>query len=474
MTRSVRIRRALALCLLAAAPTALAAQQPDDPLAPLVREGLERNLGLAASRLEAVRSRLEVPRADAALLPTLDVAARYSEFSGVVNIGDLINPAYAALNQLTGTNAFPTDISLTQPFKQDMRVQLVQPLFAPAAWAGRSVARAVRDEGAARVGTDARALAAGIRLAWLRAAGADRFVAIWQAARTVVDEGVRVNMRLVAAGLATPDALSRARADRADVVQSEADAVRDADAARRALNELVQRPLEAPLAPRPDTALALQRSTAAVRIADQLADDPLLAVAALPVLDAALRSALARREELAGADAAERRARGGVRLAGASLLPTVALAGDYGFQGNGLRFSGANDFAVASLSLQWNLFRGGADAVRRGQARLQQEQARLLHAALVQQIEREVRDAHQAARVADGLIVTADERLSAAARTLDLVARRYEEGLASHLEFTDARAAWTRAGLGAVLARVSRAARHVELHRVAALAAPLE
>lgn len=457
----------LLLAALCVAPAAAVAQHPLDAL---VREGLERNLGLAASRLEARRTALELPRATAALLPTVDVDARWSEFSGVLDLGTLINPAYQTLNQLTGTNNFPTDLSITVPFKQDMRVRVVQPLFAPAAWAGRRAAEAVRDAGAAAYGRDARALGAGIRLAWLRAAAAERQVAIWRATLEVLDENLRVNQRLVAAGTATPDAAHRARADRAETVQSLVEAQRDAEAARRALNELVRRPLDAPLAPMPDTAL-VRRSAAAdqdPRRAVEADEDPLLATDPLPPLDLALASARDHREELNGAAAAERQAAAGVRAATASFLPVVALAGDYGFQGNTLRF-GSNDFAVASLSLQWNVFRGGADAARRQQAAIQREQAQLQREATAQAVEREVRDAWSAAVSADTALAAAVERRTAAARTLVLVTRRYEEGLASHLEFTDARAAWTRAALGADLARVARTARRVELARAAAI-----
>ena len=40
------------------------------------------------------------------LLPSLSLDARYSEQSGTLDLGDFVNPAYAALNQLTGRNDF--------------------------------------------------------------------------------------------------------------------------------------------------------------------------------------------------------------------------------------------------------------------------------------------------------------------------------------------------------------------------------
>lgn len=444
-----RCVRLAAVIALAWASPAVAQSPTADPLEALVAEGLRANLGLRAATLEQRRVALDVRRADAALLPTLDVDARYSEFSGVFDIGDAVNPAYAALNRLLGSNEFPTDISVTIPFRQDMRVRLTQPLFVPAAYAGRALARAERARSEAGLQRTVRTLDAGIRLAWLGAAGAARAVGIWDATLAVLDENLRVAERLVRAGSATPDAVHRARADRAEAAQSRAEAQRDADEARRALNELVRRPLDAPLDPAPEALPADADS--------------------LPSLDLLLARARGAREELAEAASGERAAQAGERAASAGYLPTIAVTGDYGVQGSSLRFSGENDFAAVSVVLQWNLFRGGADATRRSQARIQREQAAVQRAAIAQQVEREVRDAHAAAATAEAVVAAADERLAAAARTLELIRRRYEEGLAPHLEFTDARAAWTRAGLSAVIARVSRAARRVALDRAAAV-----
>src|SRR5215831_18659196 len=97
---------------LQAAPTQAPAQPPSagprplnrpDPLEPLVREALRVNLGLAQERLEERRSAAEEGEARALLLPTLSLESRYSHIEGGLNMGDLINPAYSALNQLTGT-----------------------------------------------------------------------------------------------------------------------------------------------------------------------------------------------------------------------------------------------------------------------------------------------------------------------------------------------------------------------------------
>ncbi len=442
-----RLRPAAGLLLALLAPP-LAAQAPARPLDALVEEGLRANLGLVQARLADRRSALAVREARARLLPALDVDARWSEFDGVLDLGKLINPAFAALNRLTGTNAFPTDLDLTQPFKQDMRLRAVVPVFSPQAWAGYSASRHQRDAARARLGVTARDVAAGVQLAYLQFAAAARSVELLTGALALGDENVRTSERLVAAGTSTPDALYRARADRSATAGQLADAVRQRDAAARALNQLLQRPLtdSVPLFP-----------------------DSLLVPDSAPALDGALAAARARREELAEADAAVRAAGAGLRAAGASFLPTVALAADYGFQGNRFRFTGENDLSVVSVVVQWNLFRSGGDAARVGSARLAAEQASTAQRDLAQRVELEVRAASEGVEVARASLAAARDRLAAATRTFELVRRRYQEGLAPHLEFSAARTEFTNAGLGEILARYTLVARQVELERAAAL-----
>lgn len=428
---------------LAAAP--LAAQQ--GPLDALVAEGLQNNLGIASTRLATRRAETEVDRARGALLPSLDLNGRYSEYSGVFDLGQLINPAYAALNQLTGTNNFPTNLSLVQPFKQDVRVRFTQPVIVPAAWADLALRRAQRDGSRQRLGAEARGLAATIQLAWLQHHGAEQAVALWNSTVPLLEENVRVSERLVAAGSAVPEVVFRARAELASAEQSRRDAIVTRDDARRQFNRVMHRPLEQPVE----------------EVADSLLAQPI----ALDV-DGAVTSAKQAREELGEADAGVRTAEAAQRLATASFLPLVAVSVDGGFTGPKLEFSGNNDFAALSVTVQWNLFSGGQDLARRREAAYDAARARLQREDVAIALEQQVRNAHAAAASAWASLATADARLAAAERTFTLVRRRYDEGLASHIEFTDARTSYTNAGLNRIISRIGYAARAVELERAAA------
>jgi outer membrane protein len=88
---------------------------------------------------------------------------------------------------------------------------------------------------------------------------------------------------------------------------------------------------------------------------------------------------------------------------------------------------------------------------------------------LESRIRLEVRQAYDAAVVAHGAIATADDRLAAARKSFDLVRRRYEEGVASQIEFLDARTQLTNAELNRALTAHRYAIRYFDLERAAAL-----
>ena len=149
-------------------------------------------------------------------------------------------------------------------------------------------------------------------------------------------------------------------------------------------------------------------------------------------------------------------------------LPTLALAVDYGWQGNSYDFRTSRDFTIASAVLSWNLFNGGQDHARAQQARLETARLDAMRDQAARQVQLDVAVAHAAATVARSAIATASERVEAAERTWELVRRRRDAGGATLLEVLDARNALTAAQLNAVLTTYDYYQRCVEFDRAAA------
>ena len=432
---------------------ALHAQRPD-PLAALVREAIANNLGLAASRVAEDRAAAAVRAARGLALPVLSFESRRSQLDGVVDVGSFINPAYAALNRLTGTSAFPTDISQTLPQAQETRLRLAQPVFNPAIRASHQAARAQQDAQRSATLADARDVAAAAQRGYLAYASAVRVVELDRSVLGLTDELLRAAERRLSLGLTTPDAVLRARADRAEAQQTLAEATERAATGARALNVVLGRPLDAAAPP--------------------VIADSLLAPPPLGTVDVYVREALARREELDQLASTQRAAQAGVRAARAAFLPPAAVAIDYGTQGREYGVGADRDFVVASAVLQWNLFNGGQDVARRQQAQLDVERLRLQRAEQERQIALQVHSAWGAVSVARTAVAAAVERESAARRNWELVRRRGEQGAASPLDVLDARTTWSRAALNLIVTRYGHATRWIDLERAAALRTDLD
>jgi len=415
-----------------------------------VAEALRANLAIAQQGAAVRRANAAVREANGRFLPSVGVNARYSEFSGVVNIGDFINPAYDALNQLIGQQRFPTNINASLPFRQETKLEFVQPLFNDALFGATAAARAQRDlVGAQRRGA-MRQLAADVQQAWLGYGSTLRIVETLEATMPVLEENLRVSERLVGAGLGTPDVVLRARAERSDLLQQLADARRQRDAARRSFN--------------------LLRNADGDSEITLAADSTLLATDTLS-LDALVSFALSHREELQQADGGIRLARAQGRIASAALLPSVALSASYGVQGDRYRFNRQSDVALANFVLSWNLFNGGQDMARREQASFARDEATYRRRESERGVRVQVANAYDAVVAARASLLSANDRYESSRRAFTLVERRFAEGLATPIDFLSARAAFTNAALNQVITRYTVASRSVDLERAAALRA---
>ena len=208
MISSLRI--ALAVVLAAslgrgvAAQSAIGAPNGADPLGPIVAEALRNNLGLAEESLAVVRAEAGLRDARGRFFPSLSLDGRYSQLSGALNLGDFVNPAYAALNQVIGSNRFPTDLDVTIPFQYESRVRLIQPLFNASILANHSLAKHTRDGQRLQHGAAARSLAARAQSAFLEVGAARSARRTWESTLALVTESERVAQRLVDAGAPLP------------------------------------------------------------------------------------------------------------------------------------------------------------------------------------------------------------------------------------------------------------------------------
>ncbi len=162
LARWARSAGAMVTALLTIAATAapLSAQHARrSPLDDLVELGLKQNLTRKQEVLAVARAEAAVREARGLYLPSATFNARYTELSGnTINLGTLINPAFGALNQLLDRPAFPTNVDIQLPQRQETTLRLAQPVFRPDIIAANRVRGALADAQVATRDVQARQL----------------------------------------------------------------------------------------------------------------------------------------------------------------------------------------------------------------------------------------------------------------------------------------------------------------------------
>ena len=99
--------------------------------------GLENNLALKQRQSGYQQSLEALKEARGLFYPSVSLNARYtvSEGGRVIEfpVGDLMNPVYSTLNQLTSSNMFPMlenqEIKFLRPTEHETKIRLVQPVL---------------------------------------------------------------------------------------------------------------------------------------------------------------------------------------------------------------------------------------------------------------------------------------------------------------------------------------------------------
>lgn len=417
----------------------LAAQST--PLMDYVRQVKENNPELAAARTMVSEREIDVSLAEANRTFQADVKSDYLLSAGgrriSIPIGDLFNPTYATLNQLTGEERFPTDLDNTNerfiPSNfHDTRVEARMPIIQAAI--GREIALRQAQVTEAQSEVAIRELEL-VRLTkdyyygYLRALEGQRII---DSSLTVLEELLSVNESLVRNGKANRDIVYRTEAEIAGLHGQKAQLEQQALVARAALNRLRGEELDATLS------------------ADFATADTSLTLMGFPALaDMARRQ----RPELARIDAGLISLDRLMELRDAGAKPSLGLsltAGAQGFLDGNLS---DHPYLIAGLGFSWNIFDGNKRKLLRQQDQVRAEQLRYQRKDAERAIELQSWEAWQRIRAERSQLSAARSGARAAEESFRITAARYRNQQALLVEYLDARNQWTTKQLEENLAR---------------------
>jgi outer membrane protein TolC len=452
-----------------------------------VHRALASNHALEQEQIDLARSFAALRKARGAFLPTVDLEARYSRAEGGRTIdfpaGDLLNPVYSTLNDLTGEQRFPQTENVSVPLlreeEQRTALRLEQPIFVPKILHNY---RANKDRAAAQkaaVTALRRQVIRDVKVAYFNYLKAQRGVDVLRATETLTEENLRTNRRLLQRAKVTKDVVLRAEADVADVRQQRIEAEKDRTLARSYLNFLLNRPLDTPIQT-PDGFEQLPMSpappsagvTATIAGTTGVAVWRRLQAAATRDLHRLQAQAVAARPELERLSRSIEAAEHGVRAAQADYWPEVVLSVEGGLQGERYSVTGDSPFVLGAVVLRWTLFDGFRDEAEVERARLRQRRLESRWAQVREQIRMEVERAQEKVRVARTSLTAAGDRARAARESFRITRRRHEEGMANQVTLVDARTTLTDAALNLSATRYEYLKRLAELEYAIGTAGP--
>lgn len=416
--------------------------------------GLQQNLALQQIQTARDQAHSELRTARGRFLPEATLDASYSFASGGRTIdfplGDLLNPVYGTLNDLTGQASFPTNLeNVEQQLLPDnfheTRLRVVQPLFNTDIYYSYRAWRDLVSAEESRIQVAKQDLVLAIKLQYLAYFAAEDQLRVLESNRQLVAELVETTHSLVRNGKATSDQLFTAQYELSRLDASMAGAFQQRDNARARFNLLLNR----------DLASTIYRDEAFLEM-NQNQVSTVIPGNANHLLERTEFDLLRHRQSAA---------RNLLRMNRSGALPNLFMVGDIGYQGVNYNFARDQDFWFIQFGLRWNLFRGfqNQEKITRSQLELRQLDTR--YEELEQQIRLQVDDAWQALETANAREDAARQGLLAATSAFEIIKRRYEENQVLMVEYLRAQDTYTRARLQLNLAQYQRKSAESVLER---------
>jgi outer membrane protein TolC len=423
------IKTLLSACL---AFTAYSARgQHPTALESYIRIGLENNLILQQKNTTLEQAMLSLKMANGLFAPSLTLLGNYLNGTGGRSIsfpvGDLLNPVYSTLNQLTGSNQFPTIPNVnTNFFPQDfydVRARASMPILNTDLIYNRKIKDRQVLLQELEVQIYSRELIRSIKVAYFNYLSAREGVAIYQSALTRAQEGKRVNESLLANGRGLPAYVLRSQSEieyiRAQLVEAE----RQVENSMLYFNFLLNR--------KADTAIDSNFSPELNHVTELIEKE----------------SSAAKREELLKLKAAQDINKQVINMNELFWAPRISGFIDMGAQAENLKYNSNANYTLVGFQMEIPVFAGFNNRNKLSTSRLELRSTELG----IQNANQQMSISSQVSRNA---LVSSYQKYLSARQQLDaiesyqrLIEKGYKEGINTFIEAVDARNQLTNAEL---------------------------
>lgn len=396
---------------------------PPDPLALYIRQGLDSNLTLKYKNIELEKSLLALKEARTYFLPDISFLGNYTLARGgrqiSVPVGDLLNPVYNSLNQLTGSNQFPTIANVNEQFLPnnfyDARVRVSYPILNPELKINQKIREQQIKLSESDIAIYKRELIRDIKTAYYNYLLAIASIKIYESTEVVVQRSLRVNQSLFNNGKGLPAYIRRSEAEVMQVTAQLENARNTAKNAKAYFNFLLNKPLQ-------DSLIAGEEINKEVDLN-----------ATLTTLN------IINREELQQLQTATEIQETALQLREAFRKPRLNGFVDGGSQGFDFEFNNNNPYYFAGLQLEIPIFQGKRNLIKIEDAKRSVDLIKTQKELVSKQLELKAFEATNNVMTAFNNYKAAQKQVTAARSYYKLIDLGREEGTNSFIEWLDAR-----------------------------------
>lgn len=387
-----------------------------------VQEGLKSNLVLQQKNLSLQQAQQSLQIARSYFLPSVTVLTDYTSGEGgrsiSIPIGDLLNPVYTSLNQMTQSDAFPQVENVKQNFFPhnfyDARIRTSVPIINTDLYLNRTIQSQQVMLKEYEVEIYKRDLVLDVKAAYFNYLSAIAAVKIYESGLALVNKNVEINESLLRNGKSLPANYLRSKSE-AERVKSELNSARNRVVnAQKYFNFLLNKDLESSI------------------------EADVAGMASAPAPDT-LSTSYHQREELQLLQTAREINLSTLRMNKLNRMPKVNAFLDLGSQESDWKFNSDSRYYLVGVQLALPLFQGFRNNMTIRHTRLEVQKTEL-------NLQNTTRQVQLAASVARNDLHTtvqnyqaAQEQLKSAQSYFNLIDKGYQQGVNTLIEFLDAR-----------------------------------
>ncbi len=422
-----------------------------------IDEGLKNNLQLKQEVLGYERSIEDLKIAHALFLPQVTASSAYTWSNGgrKINfpVGDLLNPVYTTLNQLTSSKNFPQIDNVNTQFLpndfHDTKLRVIQPIFnSDIYYAYKAQKELISVKDAQRKAYE-NELKFSIASAYYQFLESEQAVRIFEKTSTVLKELYDVNQSLLKNNKATADVVSNALLELSKTDKELANAARNYHSLKAYFNFLLNRDNDADIQIDSTLTSYLKKEYN---------------------IDSLTQQAFANRQEIQQVKSGITANEYLVNLSRKNAaLPNLSVVGDLGAQGNQYKFNSDQRYWLVQFNLSWDIFTGGKKQAKTQQAKIDYQIADNKYQQLKRQIELQVIQSYYDLEAAQKSYTSSQSAVRNAERSFKIIKAKYNEGQAILLEFLQAQNNATNAQLSLSISTYELLRKEAELQKTIAI-----